>query len=217
MGVITNNENKLFKLWSQNRPGFVSDGVVCEDSYISAKIKIVYILKEVNDIDGGNWDLREFVRNGARANTWNNITRWTLGIINIDKELCWDEIENITIEQRKKYLKSICVINLKKTPGNYVCNEDELCRIAKEDKLYLKKQISLYDPDLIICCGTSDIYHSIFNEPVEWKRTNRGIWYYEYKKDKYLISYLHPEARVRDNLLFYGLIDAIKEIKGIEK
>lgn len=28
--------------------------------------------------------------------------------------------------------------------------------------------------------------------------------------------YLHPDARVKDNLLFYGLVDAIKEISTID-
>ncbi|RII33222.1 hypothetical protein D2A34_19850 [Clostridium chromiireducens] len=187
-----------------------------EDSYIASDIKILFILKEVNDAGGGNWDLRTFVSNGARTHTWNNITRWTMGIRSIEREIYWDEIETISKEQREKYLKSIGAINLKKTPGDYVCYGDELNRIAKEDSLYLKEQISLYDADLIICCGTSDVYHSVFEEQVKWKRTNRGVWYHELKEGKYLISYVHPEARVGANILYYGLIDAIKEIKNRE-
>ena len=42
--------------------------------------------------------------------------------------------------------------------------------------------------------------------------TARGIWYHEYQKNKYIIQYSHPEARVADCLLYYGLLDAINEI-----
>jgi len=213
MGIITDGENELFERWSKNRLGFVSDGIIDEDSYLASEIKLLFILKEVNDIGGGNWDLRDFVRMGARERTWNNITRWTLGIRSIEKELPWNNIDSISKEQRKNYLKSIGAINLKKTSGSYVCNGDELSRIAKEDRHYLKEQISLYDADLIICCGTSDVYNSIFGKPEEWKRTNRGVWYYELKKGKFFVSYVHPEARVSSNIIYYGLVDAIKEIK----
>lgn len=215
MMAIKEKEDELFKKWAKKRQGFVSDGVIDEDSYLLSKIKVLYILKEVNDIGGGDWDLREFVKNGARARTWNNITRWTIGINNIEKEIPWIEIETITDEQRKEHLKGICAVNLKKSPGDYVCNGYDLYRVAEEDASHLKEQIALYDADLIICCGTSDIYHSIFQKSVDWKRTNKGIWYYEFKKNKYLISYVHPEARISPNIPYYGLMDAIKEIKGI--
>ena len=44
---------------------------------------IVFILKEVNDPDGGGWDLRQFLRNnGDRPQTWNNVARWVHGIRN---------------------------------------------------------------------------------------------------------------------------------------
>lgn len=212
MGEILIKENELFKEWAKNRPGFVSDGLINEEEYLASKIKILYVLKEVNDIGGGNWDLRSFVNNGARESTWDNITRWTIGIRNIEREVTWDEIENISQDERKKYLRSIGAINLKKTPGDYICDENDLQKIANEDKKYLKKQISLYTPDLILCCGTSNIYHSIFTEPVNWKRTSRGVWYYHFENNRYLVSYVHPEARVSSNIIYYGLIDAIKEI-----
>ena len=48
----------------------------------------------------------------------------------------------------------------------------------------------------------------------DWKTTSRGVYYYEFDKGKYFIKYAHPEARVSDNLLYYGLIDAIKELKN---
>ena len=48
-----------------------------------------------------------------------------------------------------------------------------------------------------------------------WRQTSRGVDYAEFKPGKYFISYVHPEARVADNLLYYGLIDAVREIKAL--
>jgi len=215
---ITDDENRLFEKWKKDRNKFVADGVVDETAYNESDIKILFILKEVNSEDGG-WDLREYLRDrNERTQTWNNITRWVIGIRNLNENLCWkgSEIEEIPTEKRIQTLRSICAINLKKSPGGHTTDEKKLADVAKNDREYLNEQLSLYDPDLTICCGTivKNLFHELvrFEKPIDWRSTTRGIDYHEYKRDKYVISYSHPEARVQDNLLYYGLLDAIREI-----
>lgn len=213
---IQETENRLFEKWSKNRKGFVKDGVVNEKSYIESALKIMFILKEVNDPEGGNWDLRNFILTGARPQTWDNITRWNFGIQNINKMIDWKEIKDISEDQRKEYLKPICAINLKKFPGNHTTDNKELSRIANEDKIFFNEQFNIYSPNLIICCGSivNTLFHDLidFSKKPDWKMTTRGIWYHEYKKNKYIIQYSHPAARITDCLLYYGLLDAINEI-----
>lgn len=127
----------------------------------------------------------------------------------------WSELETISNEERQETLRSICAINVKKSPGIYIADNAELERVTWEDKKYLNKQFSLYNPDLVICCGsiTSNLYHSyVLNQQPVWQLTMRGIWFHEYKPSKYLIQYVHPEARVHPCLLYYGIVDAVKEI-----
>lgn len=217
---ITEKENELFEEWAKDRKDLVKDGVMDEKSYEDTDIKILFVMKEVNDPGGGKWDLKKFIRDGALRQTWDNITRWVKGIRNLDKNLNWEkELATITPEQRKEILKSICVMNLKKSPGGYITDNDLLAKIATEDKEYLKKQFSLYNPDIIICCGSSTnyIFNSLidFAKKLDWKMTSRGILFHEFSPDKYLISFAHPEARIQDCLLYYGLIDAVKEIRGL--
>ena len=45
------------------------------------------------------------------------------------------------------------------------------------------------------------------------KMTKRGIWYF-IDNGTVVISFSHPEARVKDNFLFYALLDAVREIKS---
>lgn len=40
----------------------------------------------------------------------------------------------------------------------------------------------------------------------------RGIAFYWRAPGRVVVDFSHPEARVQDNLLHYGLVDAIREI-----
>ena len=52
---------------------------------LNARYKIVYILKRRNG--GKSWDLRDFVYEGGRPQTWDNIARWTEGIPVLGKRI----------------------------------------------------------------------------------------------------------------------------------
>ena len=210
---INEAEEKLFLQWQANRDGFVRDGVISEEEYLASKPKIAFVLKEVNDPGGGGWDLRTFVSNGGRPQTWNTIARWVYGIRNITSIPDWSFFENITNEFRAETLKSICVLNLKKSPGTHTTDHASLNAVANEDKEQIQKQYSLYDPDLTICGGTGDLFKMVIgHESASWKKTKRGIWWYERSVGKFVVSFAHPEARVQSSLLVYGLLDAIQEI-----
>jgi len=211
--LITNAENTLFGEWKGSRKGFVSDGLVSEQDYLSSDMKICIVLKEVNDLDGGGWDLREFLAKGARPQTWNNVVRWIHGIRNISRDIPWQEFDEINEVDRQSSLKAICAMNLKKSPGTHTTDSASLNKVANEDRNFIQRQFSLYDPDITICGGTGDLFKEVagFNA-YEWKRTSRGIRWYERTPNKYVVAYCHPEARVDNPLIVYGLIDAIREI-----
>ena len=80
--------------------------------------------------------------------------------------------------------------------------------------MLIQEQYELYDPEWTICGGTGDLFKEVmgFNE-TRWYNTKRGIRWFERAKNKYVVSYVHPEARVHKPLIIYGLLDAIKEIK----
>ena len=210
-------EESLFRRWEKNRSRFVRDGVISEVDYSESKHKIVFILKEVNDPDpdGGGWDLREFVLDGGRPQTWDNVARWVHGIRNLPAISNWDSYSDIKEDFRREVLKDICVVNLKKSPGPHTTVSRNLKSAAMEDSEYLKEQYSIYDPDLTICGGTSTA--ALFKRVVEhdkykWQSTSRGIRWYQIDKSKVVISFAHPEARVQDSILLYCLLDAINEI-----
>ncbi len=212
--MLMEKQEALFDEWKAECPEIVKDGVVDEAEYLASQVKVLYLLKEVNG--GESWDLCDFLRGGGRAQTWNNITRWTIGIHQLNKEIPWKDLEEISEEKCKDILKKICVVNVKKRSGGATANNDQLHEAARADRERLQRQLAIYEPDIIICGGTESVYfEDIYEYSPEWKRTSRGIWYVVEDK-KIVISYLHPEARVKDCLLYYGLVDAVKEIKEKE-
>jgi hypothetical protein len=215
---ITEKENELFIKWSADRPGFIMDGVPDESAYQASEPKIMFVMKEVEELGGGTGDHPEFLRRGASPQPWNNIVRWVIGLRQLDEDIAWNLFEQVSAQQRSGTLRSICVMYLKKTPDGHPTHNPALAITLQQDKENLYEQFRLYDADLVICCGaaTSDIFHSVitFDPPPVWKTTTRGILYHEYKPNKYVMAYSHPGAHVQDCLLYYGLIDAVREISG---
>ena len=212
---IREREQALFNKWRQGRKAFVEDGVVSEHYYEASNPKIALILKEVNDPDGGDWDLRQFLANGGQGQTWNNAARWIHGIRHRSSAPGWQKhYENVDADFRREELRSLCVINLKKDPGDASSDMNEIRKLARKDRKYILRQYAIYDPDLTICGGTGDIFSEeiLTLEPPRWRRTRRGIWWYEREKSKYIIYYFHPGARVFSPFMHYGLVDAVSEM-----
>ncbi|MFO3717798.1 hypothetical protein AB9Q04_05445 [Anaerococcus sp. ENR1011] len=83
---------------------------------------------------------------------------------------------------------------------------------TKNNKEIIKKQVDIYQPNIIICCGTSGLFAKYYLESgLTWQMTNRGIEYM-ILDNTIIVSFSHPEARVADQYLYYALIDAIREI-----
>lgn len=210
---IQKEEALLFEALRQQVPAAVCDGVIDEKSFLSARYRIVYVLKEVNG--GENWDLRDFVYRGGRAQTWDNVARWTQAILSWETDFSWEEMQQNREERRKRELKKIAAVNLKKTSGGYTSDGREIYEAARLNSELLKKQLNIYHADFIILCGTESAFMASCyqDRKITWKMTKRGIWYF-IDNGTVVISFSHPEARVKDNYLFYALLDAVREIKS---
>lgn len=217
---MKNKENSLFKEWKAESLKFIPDGVVDEAVYIGTKQKVLFILKEVNG--GENWDLRTFLKNGGRKQTWNNIALWQFGIQNIKNNYTWKDLKkklnkNFRIEQ----LNSIVALNIKKEAGGHTSNSKEIWKYAnkKRNKEFLRRQIKIYNPHIIICCGTptADIVKSyqLVEKFEKWKLSTLGIKYHITEDNEIIINYCHPAARIDDNFKYFPLIDTIKEIQNL--
>ena len=210
----TEAQNALFAAWKQESPeGIYPDGIVNEAAYEKARTKVLFLLKEVNG--DGDWDYLDFVRKGARAQTWDNITRWTHGIEQLPEQIAWREVEHIKEEDRKLHLPKIAVVNVKKTSGTGSADNEAVRQYARENRERLMAQIRLCAPELVICCGTGEIYRQeIFalgnGLPFDGSK-KYGLRYLQHE-GRLVIDYFHPNSRISKRLLYFGLLDGLGEL-----
>jgi hypothetical protein len=215
MGALVRKaEQRLFTRWQANGRPFVGDGVVDEVAYLASRPRLLFVLKEVNSPDNSDWDLRTFIADGARSQTWNNVTRWVRGIRALPEELSWEDLALVTQDQRREVLRSIVAVNLKKEPGGHTTKNETLSEAVHRDAPLIREQLELYQPDLTIACGsiTASLLGEVMSLPHPWATTKRGIPFARSDALGTVISYSHPGARVNDALLHYGLVDAIREL-----
>lgn len=194
MIMLTERENNLFAEWSSKYGNdFVKDGLPCPEEYEKAKYKITFVLKEPNDFEGSDMDMRKWVySDGALASTWNNITRWTQAVLE-----CGEYREKITEDDRKHWLQKISFMNLKKTNGTSTSNPAVIEQFAKDDGGLILKQINIYKPDIIICCGIDLVADCladyVFHYTDKWE-SNRCFYIKLEGKDKRtaVLNCYHP-------------------------
>lgn len=204
-------QNKLFSECKKKYKYFSSDGIVDFYSYNNASLNITFILKETNEKEDGGYDLTEFLRDGAVGGCiWNNVSRFSAGIIFKED---FDMVEDLDKYDRKKYLAPISVINLKKTPGKAKSNNSEIDKFAKEDREYIKNQVEIYNPDLIICGGTGDMFikNILDLDSESWTYVSKYLRYLIYN-DKLIVDTYHPACRKRKKDLFENIVLPIREI-----
>lgn len=192
---LSEAESELFKEWDKKYDCFISDGIVNFRQYAAAPLKITCILKEVNAIDGFKWSLTDFINKGACGATWNVVSRWIAGIL-FGKS--FDEVEDIDEKKRKKYLAPISVINLKKTPGGAESDDEIIAKFARDDKENIKKELKLYDPDIVICCGTGNVFAKeiLEREHFEWTQVSKDVFYI-WDNNRLIIYTWHPQQRAK--------------------
>jgi hypothetical protein len=215
-------ENALFERWRASLPEtqqatFVSDGAVNPEAYDKCPLKILLLLKEVNNPESVFICLRDFLaEHGGRKETWDSVTRWLYAIRSLPAEVDWANLKKVTEAERFEQLRSIAVMNLKKTSGHHTVDKKAWWAAVQQDRAYIEEQFAFYGADLVICCGSDVRYafdlcfkHSGYPE---WRHTSRGVEYLEYAARKFVVAYSHPEARVSANLIHFGLVDAVREI-----
>jgi hypothetical protein len=104
------------------------------------------------------------------------------------------------------YNDDVAIVEVKKLNEEKITSSKaELKRYAREDKEFLRQQIDLIDPHLVVCCYTIDEYHIIYDETYEpYDELYRLIQPYQNGKNTYVawnlsnrlvIDFYHPSTR----------------------
>jgi hypothetical protein len=185
----------------------ISDGIINIEKYINSKYKILWVLKESNDLvdgKGGGWSLTTAIsaltswydQKQTGGITFKRMIYASYGILN--NFTLWKEMPSVTNDEVFDVIKCIAYINIKKIPGGVSSNESMISKAYQENQQLLLKQIKTYDPDIIIAGNT--LQHFFNDLPINFNNkryvdeATRNTAYYPDENKLYIHSW-HPAVR----------------------
>lgn len=223
--TIREREEELFQRWRTERGygRFIKDGVFDEGTWRRQTVRLTFILKEAN-WPGGDGDLRwNLVHEPDPRNwrTWNNVARWTKALLEGGAYP-----GRVSAEERVEWLKRVSFLNLKKVGGGPVNDVKALWSFAHNDAELIREQLSLYGPDIIVCCGRNTTA-KFFREEILQREDlpggarpvlDRGSWFYtrlsERERLTAVVPFVHPQTRRSGHALWKELYEQLLEIRA---
>ena len=221
-------EDELFERWKRERNTrhFAKDGLVCEEEYLKSARRLLFVLKDVNSQE--EYDLRDYLANHEKkpdGHTWNNVARWAYGIMHLEQDLPWEEVDRQG-KDPVPVLRQVCAMNLKKSPGASESNGSELGAAAQEDHGFLREQFRLYlddapyAPQIILACGdgVADLVRNVVRPGAlgNVRTTTCGVRFWEADSGWFLIECRHPNRTKGDKPVYDKLMCSVREILRID-
>jgi len=180
--------------------------------------RIVFLLKDTN----GNpkQDYRAWLAHQNELEIthkfFKSIALWLFGIINIDQNGNYPKFEDAFngINLTKTFDKeTFAIVNCKKESGKGSIRNSTLYDYVDKFGSYLKKQIEILNPNIIICGGSGVIIKIVKNTiypELEFEKRNNWI-HYNFEKKIILIDSYHPSARISYERSYNGMMEAFKD------
>lgn len=132
---------------------FNTDGIVDYERWaaLPGGKHIVVLLKETNALSGSLVDFLSHGGSKTYYRTWNNVARWINMVLN---GIYWEFVPKSALDDM---VRNIAVINLKKCSGSAHASAKAVRQAARQDADRLKRQIQLYEPDIIM------VLHELFS------------------------------------------------------
>ena len=158
---LRRDETAMMAEWSASSVQpcrFNTDGIVDYERWaaLPGGKHIVVLLKETNALSGSLVDFLSHGGSKTYYRTWNNVARWINMVLN---GTYWEFVPKSALDDM---VRNIAVINLKKCSGSAHASTKAVRQAARQDADRLKRQIQLYDPDIILTGGwglVSNILH----------------------------------------------------------
>ncbi len=205
----------LFDRWENSDPNylgkFVRDGMIHDIEYETPGVKILFLVKEANDIEQSKFDLAEVLNTNLTKNFGYRMAEWSFGILNDFPVLSSARSSEDFHESLKK---SSAVMNLKKIGGASKSDPKEIHLFAKKDKIFILEEIKILEPNIIVGgVGDSDIWKVLF-EDIKLKDSGYDIKVGKCGQMK-IIDFYHPSYRV-SRAMTYSLLQNVVRSESFE-
>lgn len=126
-----------------------------ENIYLQQRPRIVFLVKEPNDNPGEDYRDWHWSERKSPMTFKNSIALWYEGLLSTTATYL-PTVKDLR-KEREIFTEHPCVIvNVKKTSGGSKSVWSEIFQFAKEHAQQLRRQLMLYEPDIIVCCGSTD-------------------------------------------------------------
>lgn len=162
----------LMKEWAECHKSkgwisFISDGAVNAEEYLKAKPKICFFLKEAySKRDDEDWSLTEWLSDGAMTRMWGTVADWAYGLQRTSPTSIPPKPE-LTNSEKSDILQSIAIVNVKKSNGSVQSDYADLLQYAKSDQTYISRELSILDPDIIVCGNNSSLLRLMYGASIQ--------------------------------------------------
>lgn len=208
----------LFDEWSPHVVAeaghFVEDGIVCMENWGTAKRKVLFLLKEPNGYEGECGALNDLLRKAAAPKStskmWNrptfhNVGSCAYGLLNYSGEVPdYDEANRA----RKTAVLGCAYINIKKSSGGARATKEVEVHAAKYANL-LKRQVTIIDPDIVVCGGT----YNMLKEHVYPGMSRVSSRIHEFE-NRIFINAFHPGCRANRKLVYDQVLSSFHQYMG---
>lgn len=208
----------------------IKDGIVNIDLYNKAKYRVLWVLKEGN-VDEADKDYErdicnEFLNDQHKKDacaipTLRKTIYATYGILN--PKISWLDIP-IAKKESYEVIKEIAYVNINKSPGGSVSDNNFIRQKYQENKVDLLNQIKEINPQIIIFGGTEQFFSVEDLKSIGWDWNTDGIFYakaqdsefdvqcFSNSKDKLIICPAHPAYfRVSDRNYCTSIHNAVRQ------
>jgi len=182
---------------------FIKDGIIDQKRWDSITLRVLFLLKEArHEGPDSSWDLREFIREvGPSGPSLKNAAYWCYAIHHIASgTLLRFPIEKSAVDEAAELFLSSAVVNIKKSAGTPPSSSDELEQYGRRDGAFIKNQIELIDPYVVVCGYTWRHVKHLWPEAQDG-----GYDGVHCVGRRVFIDFWHPAYQIPDELKYYAL------------
>ena len=202
---------RMLERWStlpaHGKGTFISDGPIDPDSWRTVGRRVLFLAKEAyGDVGRGNrWDLPTLVRDewkGPKYKFWWTLGYWAYGIQRLtDGPIPASPISAGLWREVSASVMASALVNVKKSRGRSLSDDDDLRRYVAMDKELLGQQVKCLNPHIVVCCNT-------------WKLLKDEVWPFAERvservhriDDMLVLDYWHPANRFPDVMGYYAAL-----------
>ena len=205
-------EDKVMERITERNFEMMSGKYQKEQLEIEARLKeVTETLNESYEKSRGIRDFLALIRNYQGLHDcerpwtmWRKVAIWTQAIYNaFNDNICEYDDEELRSKE-KEIIDRIAVVNVKKSNGGSESEYEDLKKYALEDRLEIKRELEIIQPDIIVCGNNLSLLKLVLGEELQnddtWDNM-LALW-----KDTLVLDYYHPAVHYPNRVNYYALM-----------